>query len=154
MFEFSKATWKTDQITMPAVITPQPTGLVISFVFVSSWGSSTAEIQTLKVQDEKGNIADVLIPDKWFLNAEAFPEAIYFTLSKNYQPMTIKLENGLDESGVKDMKIFISETMIWEGEIPKSTETKKEYAIVLPRDHPQFTNNQNNTVHRPRSAFS
>ena len=150
-FEFSKATWITDQITMPAVTAPQPTGLVISFTFLSSWGASTAEIQSVKIQDEEGNDIDKLIPDKWFLNAENFPESIYFTLSKLYKPAFVQVENGVSEKGVKEMEIWISEKQIWRGELPMATPEKKTFAIALPIDAQEIRAPKQISA-RPRSA--
>lgn len=150
-FEFSKATWITDQITMPAVTAPQPTGLVISFTFLSSWGASTAEIQSVKIQDEEGNDTDKLIPDKWFLNAENFPESIYFTLSTLYKPAFVQIENGISEKGVKEMEIWIAEKQIWRGELPMATQEKKNFAIALPIDAKEI-NAPKKYSSRPKSA--
>ncbi|KAK8864074.1 hypothetical protein M9Y10_011769 [Tritrichomonas musculus] len=151
IFEFSKATWITDQITMPAVTAPQPTGLVISFTFLSSWGGSRAEIQSIKVQDEEGNDVDKLIADKWFLNAENFPESIYFTLSRLYKPAFIQIENGISESGVKEMEIWIAERRIWSGEVPMGKPEKKTFAIALPIEYQEIKVPKMPPV-RPRSA--
>ena len=132
-FEFSNSKWELGKSTqMPAVLNPQPMGKLVTFKFLSAYGSSGCEIQSIKVQNDKGEVMDNLIQDKWFLNPKGLPREINFTLSTEYSPTFIIIENGIAAKGVKEMEVHVNNVCKWRGEIPMATPENRSFSIAIP----------------------
>jgi hypothetical protein len=138
VFEFGRAKWVTDVINYPLVICPQPHGHVISLIFQSGWGGSTAEIQSLKVQNREGQIVDILIADKWYLNPDLFPDSISFPLVTSERPGEILFQNGIAQKGIKRMVVMYDDEQIWAGDVPMATGDNPVFSIPLPVNAPEF----------------
>lgn len=133
-----RPTWNMDPGNIPIVLCPQPNGPTISLIFKSSWGSSQVEIQSVKIQDQNGKIVDVVIPNKWYLNADLFPESINFPLSIPTRPAFIIIQNGISSKGVKEVEVRYSEKTIWNGEVPMGTQENCSFPIAVPIEAKEF----------------
>ena len=124
--------WPKNSSTVPSIICRQPQGHLISFIISDGWGSQSVEIQNAKIQNSDGSISEVLIKDKWFFNAESFPDSISFVLHTMERPNFILIENGIGSSGVKNVSIQYDNEQIWNGELPQGTKKKATFPIAVP----------------------
>ena len=145
----TRAKWSLDASNLPSVICPQPRGPIISLTFKCTWGSPIAEIQGLKLQDKSGKIVDTLISDKWYLNADLFPESISFPLAAPERPAFILIINGISSKGVKEMEIRYADQLIWSGEVQMGTVDNFQFSIGIPIEKNDF---QKPNIHALRSA--
>lgn len=152
--EQTRPKWALETSNIPAVVCSQPQGPVISFIFKSSWGSSMAEIQGAKVQDQDGKIVDVLISNKWYLNAELFPESINFPLSIPSRPAFILIQNGISSKGIKEMEVRYAEKQIWSGEIPMGTHDNCLFPIAVPIEAKEFQKPNIHTFRSTKTSFT
>ncbi|OHT03575.1 hypothetical protein TRFO_29004 [Tritrichomonas foetus] len=153
-YEHARPKWNPDPCIIPAVVCPQPQGPMISLIFKSTWGSSMAEIQGAKVQDQEGKVVDVLISDKWYLNADLFPESVNFPLVVNSRPAFILIQNGLSTKGVKEMEVKFAEKQIWCGEVPMATIDNCLFPIAVPIENSDFQKPNIHTFRNTKTSFT
>lgn len=153
-FEFSRAKWATDVISYPAIICQQPKGHVISFIFQSSWGGSSIEIQKTQIQDQDGKIVDTLISDKWYLNPDLFPDSISFPLSYPYRPSFILIQNGLGPKGIRKLSVMYDEEQVWCGEVPMGSQENCLFPIAVPVKVNDFKKPDIHTLRNTHLDFS
>jgi hypothetical protein len=130
--ELCRAKWATDAVSYPAVVCPQPQAHVVSFIFQSGWGGACCEIQSVAIRGEDGQPIDTLIPDKWYLNPDLFPDSVSFPLAPLDRPGFIAIENGIAQKGVKRLAVMYDDQQVWAGEVPMGTADSVLFTVPAP----------------------
>lgn len=117
---------------LPSVQCRQPQGHLISFIITDGWGNNQVEIRSAQIQSSDGSISEVLLTDKWFFNAESFPDTISFALKSTERPSFILFGNGYGKSGIRSLTVLYDNEQIWKGELPISTPNSQNFPIAVP----------------------
>jgi hypothetical protein len=94
-------------------------------------GTDPQRIWTV-IGDDLCQVPQSLLPEKWYLNPDLFPDSISFPLSTLERPSFIILENGIAQKGVKRLTVMYDDEQIWTGDVPMGTSESATIAIPVP----------------------
>ncbi|EAY15980.1 hypothetical protein TVAG_262300 [Trichomonas vaginalis G3] len=124
--------------SLPSIQSRQPQGHLISFIITDGWGNNQVEIRNAMIQNADGSISEVLLTDKWFFNAESFPDTISFALKSTERPGFILFGNGYGKSGVRSLTVLYDNEQIWKGDLPMTNPNSENFPIAVPIKYNEF----------------